>query len=321
MDTRNILRRLKLSPNTYIGKRIGTPSTNGAIYEMANNKVLKIMNNVGYADFMNEVSVGRIPGIEKVGTRIYEYAFFNNTGVYVMDNLITDRNTRNGNRLMSLREYWNTCHKATDHEKKMFTYLLYDFYKLTNGYHADLHGDNIQAIVGPDGTLKKLKIIDYGSHTKLKKNIRSLRCLDHILDVIQEEFNRVPCEGGQCYWGPNAGIHKFPTTGLSQQIIGNARVLRRSAIQPLFNKNLAAINNLNRFRMINSVKSIFRRTPAKRARSPPVLTSIRVTPVNGVGSPTSKKTERGRRIYRGPRGGRFVFNSNGTKNYKRAKLF
>jgi hypothetical protein len=275
METKIILRELGLSPNTRIGKRIGTDSINGLIYEMDNNKVLKFMENIWYGDFMNEVSVGKIPGIEKVGTRIYQYAYFRSNGFYVMDNLITKRETQNGNRLMSLNEYWKTCRVATPYERKMFTYLLYDFYKLTNGYHADLHGDNIQAIVRPNGTLKQLKIIDYGSHTKLNKNIRSLKCLNHILDVIQEEFNRNPCKGANC----NFGLQKYPSRkGLSQPIVSNANVLRRTRIQPLFNKNLAAIKNLNKFRNSNVL----------RTRN---------------------------NIFIGPRGGMFTVNRNGTKNY------
>ena len=63
-----------MGPNTYVGARIGTPSQNGAIFEMANNKVLKVIVDIGYpptdfrADFKAEVRVGKIPGIEKVGT-------------------------------------------------------------------------------------------------------------------------------------------------------------------------------------------------------------------------------------------------------------
>jgi hypothetical protein len=272
-----LLKSLDLGPNTYVGARIGTPSQNGAIFEMANNKVLKVIVDIGYpptdfrADFKAEVKVGKIPGIEKVGTRIYQAMYSTQihdhyiVGAYVMDNLLTDQNKRNGNKLMSLDEYWHTyyrsrsCPVASEHDRKMFTYLMYDFYKITKGYHADLHGGNIQAIVRPDGVLKQLKVIDYGSHTGLKRNISSLKCLDHILDVIQEEFNRIPCNNSTCYWGNNAGPHKYPVNRTrSQRIIGNARILRRTNAQPLFNKKLASVNNLNRLRTMNRVRSVIK---------------------------------------------------------------
>jgi hypothetical protein len=238
-----ILRRLKLNPDTFVGEQVGNESSYGKVFKMANNKVLKVIGlpEDFRPDFINEIRIGRIPGIEKVGTRIYEatYRTFKlkegefYLGAYVMDDLISE----NGNRAMNLKSYYgvrNKCPVLTERDAEMFVKLLFDFYKITKGYHGDLHTGNIQAILRADGSLKQLKIIDYGTHTKFKTNINSLKCLDDILNVIQSEFNTL--QGNTPRWSKKPHIvEKTPgNNGRTQKLVSNTALLRNKNIHPMF---------------------------------------------------------------------------------------
>ena len=69
--TQDILQSLRLPASTIVQPSIGTSSAYGVILPLNgdNKKVLKMMI-AGKADFDNEVRVGHIKDIEKVGTRI-----------------------------------------------------------------------------------------------------------------------------------------------------------------------------------------------------------------------------------------------------------
>jgi hypothetical protein len=355
-----LLREFKLPSETYIGPMMGTKSTNGTVHPMDNGKVLKLMiskhNDQG--DFKNEVQVGQTPGIEAVGTKIYQNTYFEikgyYIGAYIMDNLLTGTN----GRLMSLHQYWvkhyrNSCPDDKNKAAKMYTKLIYDFYKITKGWHADLHTENIQVVTDANGKLRHMKVIDYGSHMKFKSNISHMTCLDQILDQIQKEFTNLPSAGQNVYW-PEAGPHKMPPRGRGQYVISNASVLRGS-LHPMYaSSKLRGLSskNVSKFspnrvsikkRVYNysvqlgkSAYNIGRRvysyvrprpkastSPRPKSLSPKQILKSRnkvlKTPQGAVR--ISKKTERGRPIFRGPRGGHFVIDANNKKNYKRPKAF
>lgn len=199
---------LGLPRDTKIGGRIGSVSSYGAIFELGDDarKVIKVaMSDQPFkADFNNEVRVGHIDGIEKVGTKIYQshYGKISNEpgnkdiymGVYVMDHLKSgDVNSQ----VITLRRYWTdhygkSCPTTKDSTLKMYVDLIFQFYKITKGWHADLHSENIQVILRQDGTVRTMKVIDYGSHTPFKRNISGLTCLDDILNAINRNWKNLP---------------------------------------------------------------------------------------------------------------------------------
>ena len=238
---------LGLPPDTKIGGRIGSVSGYGAIFELGNDakKVIKVAVNKDSfrTDFNNEVRVGHIDGIEKVGTRIYQshYGMFSEQGmymgVYVMDHLKSgDANSQ----VITLHRYWTdhygkSCPTTQDIVLKMYIDLIFQFYKVTKGWHADLHSGNIQVILRKDGTVKTMKVIDYGSHTPFKRNISGLTCLDDILDAINRNWKNLPPNQNTNMGWPL--FHKKPENKNKSQLVhANSAVLRNARMHPMYNQ-------------------------------------------------------------------------------------
>ena len=232
---------LKLPEDTVFGGRFGSPSSYGAIYEVG-DKVLKvIVNAVPFrVDFVNEVRVGHIAGIEKVGTKIYQAHYSQiklgrssvYLGVYVMDRL-TDA--------ITLYEYWKThygksCPTTKDRVLKMYVDTIFQFYKVTKGWHADLHSKNIQVILKKDGTVKEMKVIDYGSHTPFKRNISGLTCLDDVLDEINRNWKNLPNNPDENRpFGRWPLIHKYAENKNAIQLVHpNSAALQNVKMHPMY---------------------------------------------------------------------------------------
>ena len=248
-----IIKLLELPPKTKIGSRIGTPSANGIVYELGNDskKVLKLsLKDEPYkADFNNEVRVGRIPGIEKVGTRIYQAAYSGlkieeagpypvYLGVYVMDHL---KGGDANSQVITLdkyvkRHYGKSCPATKDSVLKMYVDLIFQFYKVTKGWHADLHAENIQVILRKDGTVKTMKVIDYGSHTPFKRNISKLTCLDDVLDAINRNWNSLSSKPAfNKPWGGWPLVHKEPENKNKNQLLhANSAAIRNAGMHSMY---------------------------------------------------------------------------------------
>ena len=259
-----LIENLKLPQNTTF-KKIGTESAYGVVYEIVGtNRVLKVMrfvnknDNKPGTDFSKEVAVGRMDDIGHVGTKIYQAAFFDHDitnahgdydteyiGAYVMDNIISRREKANGCTVTTLFKYYvdhykpltNACQKSEVSD--MYAKLLFDFYKITKGWHADLHSKNIQVVLKKDKTLKRMVVIDYGSHVDFnnKRRLADAKCLDEILDHVQENYNKH--KGKKViYWGP-LFPHKNKVRGSKrgQSVVSNASFLRQGVQekeQPLY---------------------------------------------------------------------------------------
>lgn len=180
-----------------LGSQIGTASTYGKVRLLGTESryVLKEMDisRPGLKRiFDNEVRVGSVPGISAVGPRIYAYLISpdGKRGAYIMDNFV-----RGHEELVpvTLEQYaradWrNACPLPTDPVIRLLKRKLVQFYKVTKGYHGDLHPGNIVLLLHEDtGAVKGLQIFDYGSHKAFKKNITGM-CFDKIMDVIASEF-------------------------------------------------------------------------------------------------------------------------------------
>lgn len=96
-----------------------------------------------------------------------------------MDNLIQ----KEGEKVMRLHDYTNIFVKlsATDKQavSKHLLEQLFKFYKITGGWHGDLHSTNIQVILDNNNRVERMVIIDYGSHSNLpglknKPNLKTM---------------------------------------------------------------------------------------------------------------------------------------------------
>jgi hypothetical protein len=179
--------------NSYALKgRVLAKGSYGSIKTLGDKYVMKTMyfnrdqNQVKI--FLNEVRVGGLPGIQQVGPKIYAFRLIRQNDKYFKGQYIMDRLN-----FVSLENYiQNKCPEPQDDLYKQMRKTIEKFWKITKGYHGDLHDDNI-GVIPETG---KVVIIDYGAHKKFKTNINNSTCFDTITKIINKEFHdkylRVP---------------------------------------------------------------------------------------------------------------------------------
>ncbi len=219
-----------------IGQQIGTASSFGKVFLLGNDEryVLKQMDISTPARrriFENEVTIGSTPGISAIGPKIYAFTYSQDErkGSYIMDNFIKGKK---GYSSMSLaefaREAWrNSCPTRSNPVIKDLKSKLTNFYKITKGYHGDLHSDNIQLIFDENDHFKKVMIFDYGAHKLFKTNVAG-KCFEEIMNTINKEFknsyNRKAATARTTFH-PNKSVPMVEPKG--QQYRSNATVLKR----------------------------------------------------------------------------------------------
>jgi len=179
---------------------------------------MKFKNSNSEKVFFNEVRVGSMPGVQKVGPRIYAWKIENGVGKYIMDNFV-----RGDSSLvtMSLNDYMITyfplkCPPKSHPVFKKLKKVLTDFWTVTKGYHGDLHFDNIAVVMDKD-VIKRIMIFDYGSHKKFKASVNKSLCFEDYIRVIEKEFfeSTMKQEGNVAmYYPPGTQIKLYePKTG------------------------------------------------------------------------------------------------------------
>lgn len=156
--------------------------------------------------FLNEVRVGSTPGIQAVGPKIYAFRIKRNSfdrmieGQYIMDNLGTFEDLLTYTR--------HTCPPKGHPMYQKLRETIEKFWRITKGYHGDLHTKNIAVITSPNGNVR-FKIIDYGSHKKFKNKVNNKTCFDDFIKMIDKQFNNKY----QKITNPNnKGYHPQPTS-------------------------------------------------------------------------------------------------------------
>ena len=174
-----------------LGPRIGSVSAFGQVYMVSDGKyVLKQMDITNPRDqriFNNEVYIGSIPAISVVGPKIFTWRKFKTQtrliGQYVMNNF---------GETISLEQYLDgACPNKQDPIYRLLKEQLTKFWKITKGYHGDLHMGNIHVKVGTNGKAIKIIIFDYGAHKRFK-NLRPSNynryCFEDYIQTIQKQF-------------------------------------------------------------------------------------------------------------------------------------
>ena len=187
------------------GAKIGSKSVNGQVYQLLHKntlkiskyviKTIKINSNDKFKEYKNELYVGTCKNIEKIGPKIYAFRMNRQLqqGEYVMDNLFkfTDEI-----QAFDMHTYLKYLLKFTDQElkKQYITQLLTTFiktikifYKITNGFHGDLHLENVMVYI--DSRIYKVidvKIFDYGSFRKFQSYNTKNKILINIFSNILE---------------------------------------------------------------------------------------------------------------------------------------
>ena len=219
-----------------LGKQIGTQSSFGKVFLLGDDNmyVLKRMDISTPSRrriFENEVTVGSMPGISAVGPKIYAFTYSPDEryGEYIMDNFIKGRR---GYSSMSLaefaREAWrNSCPSSSNPVIKDLKKRLMKFYHVTQGYHGDLHSDNIQLIFDNNDHFERVMIFDYGAHKRFKTNVTG-KCFEQIMNIINREFKNSHAKKAvtaRTTFHPNKSVPMIEPKG--QHYRSNATVLKR----------------------------------------------------------------------------------------------
>lgn len=152
--------------------------------------------------FKNELNVGKNIKLSTlfVGVTIYCYTLlpigknkitseYTYLGVYIMDHI-----ERGFNNVISytLDKYISqyTCPLPKSGIIYSLENALLSFYKITKGYHGDLHPGNIAIITDKNNNFLYTLIFDYGSHIKFKNTRKLHECttLKDMFKLIENEF-------------------------------------------------------------------------------------------------------------------------------------
>jgi tRNA A-37 threonylcarbamoyl transferase component Bud32 len=227
--------------------------------------------------FFNELKVGKVAGIGEVGPRYYAFKVQDGIGTIIMD-LICDCMDNNCN--CTLKKYLSNSHKILDSDfyTKLNTTLT-KFFKLTKGFHGDLHSGNIMVSLNPDWSVKKFHIIDYGSFTKFRNTagINTIN-LRQLLNKINSEYEsldnpnywwnfpsgsraRDPRKGGQLYESNKKKLEKnFKWRGANFKQLLNSVPVAVASPKPNVNGNR---NKAAAAKTLSSLKDIARRRKIK----------------------------------------------------------
>lgn len=208
-------------------KIIGTKSKNGVVRPLMykGNKYLLVSKEMSLRkkkSFFREVHVGTMPGIGSVGPRVYAWRKLPNRYEYIMDNLARGYSDA---KVTTLHRYtgakpWRQLYDA-----------LLRFYKVTGGFHGDLHSNNI-AVVTRKGKVT-VQIYDYGTWRPFRPRIRSDRIMDYLREIKMQKGNR------------NIGYAIEPKNDENQLYRRNVNVLSSNALRAFAKFNRRGRNNIS----------------------------------------------------------------------------
>ena len=255
-------------------RQIGKNSTFGKVFSInvrgfANGMfVLKYMRFDDSADkkiFMNEVSVGNNIDLvrQHIGPAIVAYKTTKNYGIYIMNDFTMGIRGHTSSTLGDYlkQTYNNSCPRSNSKIITKLKATLLNFYAVTNGYHGDLHLDNIAVILGKNKKLLHVYVFDYGSHRRFRKRLASCDSLYDAFDLINHEFKtnqrRAPNTG---FFPENSRVRViYPRNG-QQPYRPNTNVLRE--LNPSLYKTLFSPKSINK--SVNSSTS----SSSNRASTP-----------------------------------------------------
>lgn len=229
--TRNQNFRNAVNASMRISSRIAEGGY-GEVFKLIDTRfVLKVMffNESNGSDnlkiFLNEIKVGSTPGIQAVGPKIYAFKITHNLagkaikGEYIMDNLGNFKN---------LKQYARNKNIRYDHPiYKELRNTILKFWKITKGYHGDLHSGNIAVIENPNGSIK-VKLIDYGAHKKFKNSnlVSNETKFNNFIKMINKQFNDKYSKAKETIYYPTGSKIKTVLPVRGQALRSNANMLR-----------------------------------------------------------------------------------------------
>jgi hypothetical protein len=166
-------------------KVIGTKSKHGVVRPLSykGNPLVLVSKEVPLRQkkaFMREVRIGSLKGIEACGPRVYAWRIKGDRCEYVMDHFA--RGHRDA-KVQTLAQYngepkpWRQLYR-----------VLMTFYKLTGGFHGDLHMNNIAVV-----TRKRkvtVQVYDYGTWHKFERRVTGNKIMPYLLAARRVPGNK-----------------------------------------------------------------------------------------------------------------------------------
>ena len=197
--TKNQRFRNAVAANRQNGAIIGPASTFGTVKKIAGpyvKKTMLILSRGKSTDYLkvalNEIRVGGLPG---VFPRVHAWRVQRDLGgeiksvEYIMDDFTV---APPGFKVISMKDYGAMLGACPTPDHPLYDILkraVTKFWRLTQGYHGDLHVGNM-AVMYSETTKLPVKVIifDYGSHKKFKARLGNSACFEDYLSVIDREF-------------------------------------------------------------------------------------------------------------------------------------
>jgi hypothetical protein len=193
-----------VSANRSSGQRMGANSTFGSVIKIGGRYIKKKMGIASRTSntnsdllkiFLNEIRVGSLPG---VFPRIYAWKVNRDasgmiqSGEYIMDDFTV---APVGHKVFLVPDYLKkvlhgACPAQGHPIYAKIKEAVLKFWRLTKGYHGDLHLGNMAVMVNKrTGEPVKVIIFDYGSHKKFKANTSNSTCFEDFLRIIDKEYS------------------------------------------------------------------------------------------------------------------------------------
>lgn len=162
-------------------------------------KFFELSGDAEYTAVANQIKIGTVQGIEDIGVRVHAVLPRHKDVIVIMDHSLLGNNTLRSESLFT----YITRHREHVKTKiitKMISDALVIFYKITGGFHGDLHLGNIVALFDNDNVIHHVKIIDYSSFVPFSNpKDAKLLSLDEYMNMVKNTFNMLPIHGGNKY--------------------------------------------------------------------------------------------------------------------------
>ena len=176
----------------------------------SNTYLIKLVVIDTHADmemYTSEIYVGLLPLVSKFGVNVHAFIkpdllTRGSVAMFVMDHV-----TMGDPSLQSMTLYRYSNLTSYNHHEliRLLHKTLIAFYTITNGYHADLHQNNVMVLL-KNNQLVDLKIIDYGMFTPFTQRHRKKTFTDY-MKLTQNTFDTMQSEESTIFQGNKVKYH------------------------------------------------------------------------------------------------------------------
>ena len=220
-------------------------------------KIVQLDDQEDILNFNKEVKVGKDLRLSNnfVAVSIYAFTFLINPGngpsygIYIMDHIhrgMSDVISYTMDEYLT-RFYKPSCPLPGSPFVNQLEHTLLSFYKITKGYHGDLHTGNMCVVTDKHDNFLYMLVYDYGAFQIFKNTNRFNKCstLNELFNLIQNEFQNNMND-------PNYKLGLFPSRTAKPNFKNNRRM---KILQGPFNAQ-AYRSNVNILSMIDPKTAI-----------------------------------------------------------------